>query len=62
MDSRDPALYAERVDFLLRRPDRAQAMGRAAAAGAQSYSWSITAARLRRLNADLAARRLVECR
>ena len=62
VDSRDPELYAERVDFLLRRPDRAEAMGRAAAAGAQRYSWSITAARLRRLNADLAARQLVECR
>jgi D-inositol-3-phosphate glycosyltransferase len=26
------------------------------------YRWSITAARLRRLYADLTARRLVECR
>jgi D-inositol-3-phosphate glycosyltransferase len=62
VDGRDPAVYAERVDALLRRTDVASAMGRAAASVAQRYSWSITAARLRRLNADLAARRLVECR
>jgi hypothetical protein len=37
-------------------------MSEAATARAQRYRWSITAARLRRLYADLTARRLVECR
>jgi len=37
-------------------------MSVAAALGARRYRWSITAARLRRLYADLTARRLVECR
>jgi D-inositol-3-phosphate glycosyltransferase len=37
-------------------------MGEAAALRARRYSWSITAARLRRLYADLTARDLVECR
>jgi hypothetical protein len=37
-------------------------MAAAAAARAQRYSWSITAARLRRLCADLTARDRVECR
>jgi hypothetical protein len=33
-----------------------------AAALARRFRWSITAARLRRLYADLTARQLVECR
>ena len=61
VDGRDPEGYAARVDHLLARPERAAAMGRAAAAEALRYSWSITAARLRRLYADLTARRLVQC-
>lgn len=62
VDGRDPATYAERVQSVLRQPAVARAMGRAAAEGAQRYSWSITAARLRRLYADLTVRRPVECR
>ena len=63
VDSRDPGR--------LRRPPwrrsstirvGAAAMSVAAAAEARSYTWSTTAARLRRLYADLTARSLVECR
>jgi D-inositol-3-phosphate glycosyltransferase len=61
VEGRDPAAYAERVEHLLRQPSVAAAMGRAAASRAQWYSWSIAAARLRRLYADLTARRPVEC-
>jgi hypothetical protein len=36
-------------------------MGANAAASSRRYTWSITAARLRRLYADLPARELVQC-
>jgi D-inositol-3-phosphate glycosyltransferase len=62
VEGRDPADYAERVDALLRDPAGAARMGDVAAARSQGYCWSITAARLRRLYADLTARRPVECR
>jgi hypothetical protein len=39
----------------------AREMSRNAVAGAMRYRWSMTAARLRRVYADLAARQLVEC-
>jgi len=62
VEGRDPSAYAERVRPLLAGGAAAEDMGAAAAAAAQRYSWSITAARLRRLYADLTARRPVECR
>ncbi len=62
VDGRDPATYAHQAGRILDDPCVAVSMARAAAAGAQRYSWSITAARLRRLYADLTARRPVECR
>lgn len=62
VEGRDPAGYAAYVARLLGDPGMAGAMSVAATAGAQRYRWSITAARLRRLYADLTARRLVECR
>jgi hypothetical protein len=37
-------------------------MGAAAEAASRRYAWSMTAARLRRLYADLAAREPVQCR
>lgn len=61
VEGRDPSAYAARVGQLLGDPGVAARMGAAAAAAAQCYSWSITAARLRRLYADLTARRPVEC-
>ena len=58
----DPRTFATHVAELLDRPSRAAPMAEAAAAKARRYSWSITAARLRRLYADLTERRLVACR
>ncbi len=62
VDGTDPSDMAGRVGELLAHPERAAAMGRAAAEGARDYSWSTTAARLRRLYADLAVREPVACR
>ncbi len=61
VESRDPSAYAERIDAVLDDPLAAAAMGAAATELANRYSWSTTAARLRRLYADLRARTLVEC-
>jgi len=61
-EDRDPALYASLIADILFHPERAMAMGGAAARRARGYTWSVAAARLRRLYADLTARSLVECR
>jgi len=61
VDERDPAWYAASIDELLDSPARAAAMADAAAELARGYTWSTTAARLRRLYADLTARSLVRC-
>ncbi len=61
IDSRDPADYAAAVDDLLSNPGRAAAMSEAAALRARNYTWSTTAARLRRLYADLVTRAPVSC-
>jgi D-inositol-3-phosphate glycosyltransferase len=62
VEGRDPAAYAAHVATLLDHPAVAAEMSVRAAVRAGEYRWSITAARLRRLYADLTARRLVECR
>jgi D-inositol-3-phosphate glycosyltransferase len=62
VEGRDPRAYATEVARLLDAPALAAAMSLEATARARRYRWSITAARLRRLYADLTARRLVECR
>jgi D-inositol-3-phosphate glycosyltransferase len=61
VESRDPARYAEHVDTLLSSPEYERTMSRNAAALASGYTWSITAARLRRLYADLTVRELGQC-
>ena len=61
IEGRDPALFAARIDRLLADPVRAAEMGRRAARRARNYTWSIAAARLRRLYGDLTARQLVDC-
>ena len=48
--------------ILLANPALAADMSLEAVARAAGYRWSITAARLRRLYADLTSRQLVECR
>jgi D-inositol-3-phosphate glycosyltransferase len=61
VDSRDPADYAEALESLLDDSVRAEAMARAGAEHARGYTWSTTAARLRRLYADLTTRSPVSC-
>jgi len=58
----DPDGFAAYVREVIDNPRLADELGVNAAARAGHYRWSITAARLRRLYADLAARTLVECR
>ncbi len=53
--------YAVPVARLLANEDLAHRMGVAAASRSHRYAWSITAARLRRLYADVGARELVQC-
>ncbi|HET7721450.1 MAG TPA: glycosyltransferase [Acidimicrobiales bacterium] len=62
VEGRDPAVYAAYVSRLLADPALAAGMSLEATIQAAGYRWSITAARLRRLYADVSARRLVECR
>jgi D-inositol-3-phosphate glycosyltransferase len=61
VEGRDPAAYAAFVGEILDNPRLASEMSRNAVASAHGYRWSMTAARLRRVYADLAARQLVEC-
>ena len=64
VDGRDPARYARAISQLLDDPAGATAMGAAAAERARHFTWSFTAARLRRLYVDLAAQpvpQLVAC-
>lgn len=61
LDSREPAAFAAAVDSLLTDTARASAMGAAAVGRARGFTWSTTAARLRRLYADLVTRVPVSC-
>jgi len=61
VDGRDPAAYAAPVATLLDDPALAAEIGATASVRSRRYSWSITAARLRRLYGDLVARDLVRC-
>lgn len=61
VDGRSPADYVAPVEKILDDPQLARDLGANAVAGSARYTWSITAARLRRLYADLSARALVQC-
>ncbi len=61
VEDRDPASFARAVECVLADPGRAAWMGAEAARGSRRYSWSTTAARLRRSYADLAVRTPVLC-
>lgn len=61
VEGRTAADFATAIGRVLADPERAWEMGTSASARAGRYSWSITAARLRRLYADLAAREPVRC-
>jgi D-inositol-3-phosphate glycosyltransferase len=62
VDSREPADYAAPIARLLADPAAAAVMGTNAEAASRRYAWSMTAARLRRLYADLLVREPVSCR
>ena len=61
IDRRDPADFARAIGRVLGDFRLAERFGAEAAAVACDYTWSITAARLRRLYADLSERSLVDC-
>jgi D-inositol-3-phosphate glycosyltransferase len=61
VEGRDPSDYAGPVEKLLAFDQMRIEMGSNAAARSLRYSWSMTAARLRRLYGDLVARALVRC-
>ena len=61
VEGRDPQDFAACAGRILEDPRRAEEMAASAAARARRYTWSVTAARLRRLYGDLTSRRLVEC-
>ena len=56
VEGRDPARFARALRQVLDDPAAAATMGAAAAVRARRFTWSFTAARLRRLYADLAVR------
>jgi D-inositol-3-phosphate glycosyltransferase len=62
VEGRQPVRYARAVAQLIEDPRGAAAMGAAASVRARRFTWSFTAARLRRLYADLVEQRtLVAC-
>jgi D-inositol-3-phosphate glycosyltransferase len=61
IDSRDPNIYAKHIEAVLASPSYAHTLSRNATALASGYTWSITAARLRRLYGDLKSREPVKC-
>jgi D-inositol-3-phosphate glycosyltransferase len=61
VEGRDPLDWATPVSLLLDDSELAGAMGSRAASRSGRWSWSMTAARLRRLCADLVERTPVEC-
>jgi D-inositol-3-phosphate glycosyltransferase len=58
VEGRDPERFAAAIDDLLDDHERRGALGTAATAKAARFTWSLTAARLRRLYADLVDARL----
>ena len=60
VDGRDPDRYARAIAQVLDDPAGAAAMGEAGAVRARRFTWSFTAARLRRVYTDLAARSVPE--
>jgi D-inositol-3-phosphate glycosyltransferase len=58
---RDPHVFAAYADELLANPRLATDMAMRAATRAKGYTWSVAAARLRRLYADVSAAALVDC-
>jgi D-inositol-3-phosphate glycosyltransferase len=62
VEGRDPMAFAAHVGRILDDPMLAGEMAIESSLRARQYTWSIAAARLRRLYSDLTSRQLVECR
>lgn len=58
---RDPDLFARHLRTIIDNPDHAARMGERGAQRSRRYTWSLAAARLRRVYADLAIDSLVAC-
>lgn len=58
---REPDQFAHFVDAVLRSPDLGAHLGEGGVRVARGFTWSTTAARLRRVYADVAVRSLVAC-
>jgi D-inositol-3-phosphate glycosyltransferase len=61
VEGRDPGDYAGWVDTILDDPVLARRLAVSAAARGRTYTWSASAARLRRLYADIGSRALAPC-
>lgn len=61
VESRDPDEYAAWIDTILGDPVLARRLSISAAARARTYTWSTSAARLRRLYEDLASQSPIPC-
>lgn len=61
VEGRDPSVYAGHIAAVLDDPLLAAEMSAAATQRSWSYTWSATAARLRRVCDDLSSRALVDC-
>jgi D-inositol-3-phosphate glycosyltransferase len=61
VDGRDPEDYAAWVDTILADPVLARRLSVSAAARGRTYTWSASAARLRRLYDDIGSRTLAPC-
>jgi len=61
VEGRDPTLFAQHLRHLIADPDRAAAMGRAAATRAGAYTWTAAAKRLQERMVGVTSRQLVTC-
>jgi D-inositol-3-phosphate glycosyltransferase len=61
VDDRAARSFADACQLVLDDPERSTHMASVAAERARDYTWSVTAARLRRLYADLSLRTPVSC-
>lgn len=61
VEGRDPEAFGAAARAIVADPAYAARLGAAAAASARRYTWSMAAARLRRIYGDLSQRSLVDC-
>jgi D-inositol-3-phosphate glycosyltransferase len=61
IDSREPSRYTAAIDRILGDDELSQSLSTASVRAASSYTWATTAARLRRIYADLVTRAPLRC-